>query len=627
MPWSASSPARAGQAADWSTSCAMPSRRACSGRSASWRCSRSADSWSRSSSWAAPCGVAAATWLRPRAEPHAAVGVDVEGQLRGPRFRHRAARLVELGREDEQEAAAARADQHHAAGAGVLGPPAKRLDLVGHCAGCPGPLDLPLLVHELAQPLQVALLERPASRPGEPLGPGQVALHLGIARERPLHLVREHVRGRALLAGVEQQEPVAHGFPDLLRKLQAADVDAVVAVERVGAQAPVRGRVLVLLADAALELVDLDRAGGLGQLGRRRLPPRRELERLQDADGVRARRPEPRARRDVGRRGDLERPAVPVPQQRGPEDRVTNLLRGLRLLVLQVLEDVARPEAHARDDVDVLVDRRGDHEAAGAPVVRGQVRSPAAEGHAQGGPCDYDAHRRIVHPGPLHAAPGILWAMRRRLRDLGYAVGRFETGPRNSLVDVAGVRVGHWTLAELHTGVTAVLPHGGNPYAEKVLAACHVLNGYGKAAGLSQLEELGTLESPVLLTSTVSVGPVWEGGLRWLLDLNPEAAIDRDTVNVVVAECFDGWLGDARGLHVRPEHAREAIAAAREDAVAEGAVGAGAGTTCFGFKSGVGCSSRVVGGATLGCLVVSNYGSRRDAQLLLGGGATPGPGP
>ena len=107
--------------------------------------------------------------------------------------------------------------------------------------------------------------------------------------------------------------------------------------------------------------------------------------------------------------------------------------------------------------------------------------------------------------------------MRRRLRDLGYAVGRFETGPRNSLVDVAGVRVGHSTLAGLHTGVTAVVPHGGNPYAEKLLAACHVLNGYGKAAGLSQLEELGTLESPILLTSTVSVGPVWEGGLRWLV--------------------------------------------------------------------------------------------------------------
>src|SRR3954453_859429 len=182
--------------------------------------------------------------------------------------------------------------------------------------------------------------------------------------------------------------------------------------------------------------------------------------------------------------------------------------------------------------------------------------------------------------------------MRRRLRDLGYAVGWFEPGPLNALVDVAGVRVGHATLAEFHTGVTSVLPHGDNPYAEKVLAACHVMNGYGKAAGLSQLEELGTLESPILLTSTVSGGPVWEGGLRWLLDLNPQAAVDRDTVNVVVGECFDGWLGDSPGLHVRPEHALEAIAAAREDEVAEGAVGAGAGTTCFGFKSGVGNSSR-----------------------------------
>src|SRR4051794_39019094 len=208
--------------------------------------------------------------------------------------------------------------------------------------------------------------------------------------------------------------------------------------------------------------------------------------------------------------------------------------------------------------------------------------------------------------------------MRRRLRDLGYAVGRFEPGPRNSLVDVAGVRVGHATLPDFHTGVTAVLPHGGNPYAEKVLAACHIVNGYGKAAGLSQLEELGTLESPILLTGTVSVGPVWEGGLRWLLDLNPEAAIDRDTVNVVVGECFDGWLGDSRGLHVRPEHALEAIKGASDGEVAEGAVGAGAGTTCFGFKSGVGASSRLAGGATLGCLVVANYGARREAHLLLG---------
>ena len=124
--------------------------------------------------------------------------------------------------------------------------------------------------------------------------------------------------------------------------------------------------------------------------------------------------------------------------------------------------------------------------------------------------------------------------------------------------------VGHRTLDEgrIRTGVTAILPHGGQPLQEKVLGACHVINGYGKAAGLSQLEELGTIESPILLTSTLSVGPVWEGGLRHVLERNPEAARDRDTVNVIVGECFDGWLSDARALAVRPEHALEAIAAA-----------------------------------------------------------------
>jgi D-aminopeptidase len=181
------------------------------------------------------------------------------------------------------------------------------------------------------------------------------------------------------------------------------------------------------------------------------------------------------------------------------------------------------------------------------------------------------------------------------------------------------VRVGHVTLIEgedVRTGVTAVLPHPGNPYAEKVLAGCALLNGYAKPAGLVQVEELGTLESPVLLTSTLSVGPVWEGGVRHLLDLNPQAARDRDTLNVVVAECFDGWLSDARGLHVRPEHAIEAIAAATEEEVAEGSVGAGTGTTCFGFNAGVGGSSRATAGGTLGCLVVANFGGRRERHRL-----------
>ena len=111
---------------------------------------------------------------------------------------------------------------------------------------------------------------------------------------------------------------------------------------------------------------------------------------------------------------------------------------------------------------------------------------------------------------------------------------------------------------------------------------------------------------------------MWEGGLEHLLEQNPDAARDRDTVNVIVGECFDGWLSDARALAVRPEHAREAIAAARPDEVAEGAVGAGTGTTCFGFKSGVGGSSRLAGGYVLGCLVVSNYGAGRDLHLLAG---------
>lgn len=213
--------------------------------------------------------------------------------------------------------------------------------------------------------------------------------------------------------------------------------------------------------------------------------------------------------------------------------------------------------------------------------------------------------------------------MRPRLRELGYAVGRFEAGERNAIVDVPGVCVGHRTLDEgdLRTGVTAILPHDGNLYTEKVLGACHVVNGYGKAAGLTQLAELGTIESPLLLTSTLSVGPVWEGGLEHLLEQNPGAARDADTVNVIVGECFDGWLSDARALAVRPRHAREAIDAAAPDELREGAVGAGTGTTCFGFKAGIGGASRRTAGGVLGCLVNPNYGARRDLHVLVGAAA------
>jgi D-aminopeptidase len=200
--------------------------------------------------------------------------------------------------------------------------------------------------------------------------------------------------------------------------------------------------------------------------------------------------------------------------------------------------------------------------------------------------------------------------VRKRLRELGFQVGRFPTGELNALVDVPGVLVGHRTIAEgdrLRTGVTAILPHGGNLYEEKVLGAFHAVNAYGKAAGLTQLEELGTIESPLLLTNTLSVGAAWEGGLRHLLEQNPDAARDRDTVNVIVGECFDGWLSDARALAARPEHALEAIAAASARETAE---------------------SRTADGHTLGCLVVSNYGSRRDLHLLVGHEVDlPGAGP
>lgn len=216
---------------------------------------------------------------------------------------------------------------------------------------------------------------------------------------------------------------------------------------------------------------------------------------------------------------------------------------------------------------------------------------------------------------------------RRRLREIGHRVGRFAPGPINAITDVDGVLVGHHTLngemadgSVLRTGVTAVLPHVGDLYAEKVLGAAHVVNAYGKATGLSQLAELGTVEAPILVAPTLSVGAAWEGGVRHVLEENPEAG-RTDTVNVIVGDVFDGWLSDARGLHVRPEHALAAIRAAETEGAAEGAVGAGTGTTCLGFKAGVGTSSRLTDSEpphVLGCLVVTNYGGRRDLHLLEG---------
>lgn len=221
---------------------------------------------------------------------------------------------------------------------------------------------------------------------------------------------------------------------------------------------------------------------------------------------------------------------------------------------------------------------------------------------------------------------------RLRLRELGMKIGRFDTGELNGLTDVPGVKVGHHTLSydleagkTVRTGVTAILPHGSNLFQEKVLGSVHVINGFGKTVGSIQLQELGTIESPIMLTNTLSVPAVAEGTLRYLLDQNSDIGESTGTVNVLVGECNDGYLNDIRGLHVRPEHAYRAIQSATAGAVAEGCVGAGTGMSCMGYKGGIGTSSRVAPFAehiyTVGALVVSNFGEERDL-LLPGRGRT-----
>jgi len=206
-----------------------------------------------------------------------------------------------------------------------------------------------------------------------------------------------------------------------------------------------------------------------------------------------------------------------------------------------------------------------------------------------------------------------------RLRELGINIGKYKTGTYNAITDVPDVKVGHVTLnetkneaSEIRTGVTAILPHGGNLFKEKVFASTYVINGFGKTVGTIQVEELGVIESPVLLTNTLSVSSVLEGTIRYLLDQNPEIGDTAGTVNVVVGECNDGYLNDIRGLHIKPDHAIEAIQKATSGPIEEGCVGAGTGMSCLGYKGGIGTSSRVTTfngeGYTVGALVLSNYG-------------------
>lgn len=202
---------------------------------------------------------------------------------------------------------------------------------------------------------------------------------------------------------------------------------------------------------------------------------------------------------------------------------------------------------------------------------------------------------------------------RRDARALGVVVGILPPGPRNAITDVTGVRVGHRTLASgdtINTGVTAILPHGGNPFREKVPAAIVVGNGFGKLVGFTQVRELGELESPILLTCTLCVHRVADAALGWLLDLPGNE--DVRSANVVVGETNDGFLNDIRRRPITAADVRAAIEAADTGWVDQGSVGAGRGTMAFGWKGGIGTASRRLpdrlGGWTVGVLVQTNFG-------------------
>lgn len=191
---------------------------------------------------------------------------------------------------------------------------------------------------------------------------------------------------------------------------------------------------------------------------------------------------------------------------------------------------------------------------------------------------------------------------------------RYRHGERDLITDVPGVLVGHVTYkdGDINTGVTAVLPHAGNIFRDKVFAGAEVLNGFGKSIGLIQINELGTIETPIILTNTLNVGTAFTGLCRYMLEQNEDIGVTTGTVNCVITECNDGGLNDIRGLHVRESDVGEAIANAAE-IFDEGAVGGGTGMRCLGLKGGIGSASRIVeieGAAyTVGALVMANFGA------------------
>jgi D-aminopeptidase len=227
---------------------------------------------------------------------------------------------------------------------------------------------------------------------------------------------------------------------------------------------------------------------------------------------------------------------------------------------------------------------------------------------------------------------------RPRPRDLGIIFGEFEPGKHNAITDVPGVGVGHFTLIDgegplvvgqgpVRTGITVILPHGRNLFREKVQAGCFVLNGFGKSAGLHQIQELGTIETPIALTNTLSVHRIADAMVGYACSTSPEIGISTGTVNPVVGDINDGFLNDIQGRHLREEHLLAAIRDAQANLAAntlaagknsssrplvEGNVGGGTGCSCLGFKGGIGTSSRKLppeqGGWTIGVLAQTNFG-------------------
>jgi len=218
---------------------------------------------------------------------------------------------------------------------------------------------------------------------------------------------------------------------------------------------------------------------------------------------------------------------------------------------------------------------------------------------------------------------------RRRLRDLGFGIGRYKPGRYNAITDVKGVKVGHVTLhrgegrlvtgrGPVRTGVTAILPNE-NPFYDRLVGGAYVLNGAGEVAGVTQLTEWGLLETPIMLTHSLAVGRVADACARWMIDHYPGIGDYEDVVLPVVGECDDSFLNDAAGVHVSAADVHQAIETAQSGPVAEGAVGAGTGMITCDFKSGIGTSSRRIptDGATytIGALVCSNWGRMADLRV------------